>query len=178
MGFLHQTYVIKDAFLSSTNTGLTIKTGEMNTAEAITNVAGVAYNTIYSSVSQSTSAETHLRTTGLFHFLTINDNNIDDNFPFRIYLSEDSNEGKLTSDNLEHIVPKSKTNVSKSFENGKNYCIITYTNSGAEFNVSTVRIAMSLNITTNSSSFFMIYSEPIDPITIGTGETVQIKIEV
>ena len=103
---------------------------------------------------------------------------INDDYPFRIYLSEDSNEDKLIADSLEHLVPKSSTNCRKSFENGKVFCIITYTNSGAEFDITTVRIARRLDISSSAFAYFMIYSEPIDPITIGTGETVQIKIEV
>lgn len=174
MGFLHQTYVIKDAFLSTTNTGLTVgNKKKVSTSEPITDIYGSTYNECYGYVASSA-----LRIPSIFFITALYDAGIGESYPVQIYLSEDSNENKLVVDKLEHSVPKSTANVSKLFENGKNYCVISYTNSGTAFNIATIRIATDIYIYENSGSKFMIYSEPIDPVTIGTGETVQIKIEV
>lgn len=174
MGFLHQAYVIKDAFLSTTNTGLTIASKRVvSTSELITDVKGKTYNEVY-----VYAVATAVHIPSIFFITALYDAGIGETYPIQIYLSEDSNENKLVVDKLEHSVPKSTANVSKLFENGKNYCVISYTNSGTAFNITTVRIAMDIYIKETTGPTFMIYSEPIDPITIGTGETVQIKIEV
>lgn len=180
MGFLPQFYIIKDAFIS--NVGLLASpTGNaVPLRETIKTVNNQSTNIIYSKdlTSFTPYADMAILPVSLFSSLFPGTGSINDDFPFRIYLSEDSNEDKLIADSLEHLVPKSSTNCRKSFENGKVFCIITYTNSGAGFDITTVRIARRLDISSSAFAYFMIYSEPIDPITIGTGETVQIKIEV
>ena len=181
MGFLHQAYVIKDAFISDVGLLASPTEGAVNLRETIKAVNNQNNDIIYSSFAKSNTAvyDMAMLPVSLFSSSLISTaESINDNIPLKIYLSEDSNEDKLIEDSLEHLVPKSSTNCRKSFENGKVFCIITYTNSGAEFDITTVRIARRLNISSYGFAYFMIYSEPIDPITIGTGETVQIKIEV
>lgn len=181
MGFLHQAYVIKDAFISDVGLLASPTEGAVQLRETIKAVNNQNYDIIYSSFAKSNTAvyDMAMLPVSLFSSSLISTaESINDNIPLKIYLSEDSNEDKLIEDSLEHLVPKSSTNCRKSFENGKVFCIITYTNSGAEFDITTVRIARRLNISSYGFAYFMIYSEPIDPITIGTGETVQIKIEV
>lgn len=180
MGFLHQAYVIKDAFISDVGLLASPTENAVPLRETIKAVNNQSTNIMYSTdlTSFTPKADMAILPGSLFSSLFPGTGSINDDFPFRIYLSEDSNEDKLIADSLEHLVPKSSTNCRKSFENGKVFCIITYTNSGAEFDITTVRIARRLNISSSAFAYFMIYSEPIDPITIGTGETVQIKIEI
>lgn len=180
MGFLHQAYVIKDAFISDVGLLASSRLGEVRLRETIKAVNNKSTDIIYSTdlTSFTPTADMAILPGSLFSSLFPGTESINNDFPFRIYLSEDSNEDKLIEDSLEHLVPKSSINCKKYFENGKVFCIITYTNSRAEFDITTVRIARRLNIASNNYGYFMIYSEPIDPITIGTGETVQIKIEV
>ena len=181
MGFLHQAYVIKDAFISDVGLLASPTEGAVKLRETIKAVNNQNNDIIYSSFAKSNTAvyDMAMLPVSLFSSSLISTaESINDNIPLKIYLSEDSNEDKLIEDSLEHLVPKSSTNCRKSFENGKVFCIITYTNSGAEFDITTVRIARRLNISSYGFAYFMIYSESIDPITIGTGETVQIKIEV
>nr|DAR01558.1 MAG TPA: hypothetical protein [Caudoviricetes sp.] len=175
MGFLPQFYVIKDAMLNPD--GLTINSEQIATASPIIAINGKSYNNIYSNRTQ-TIVNTNLSNSSMFLFSSNGITTISNSYPFCLYLSEDSDEDKLVISKLDHVVPKGTTNVSKLFENGKNYCVITYTNSEAAFNIATIRIAVNINTGGNTASPFMIYSESIDPITIGTGETVQIKIEV
>lgn len=180
MGFLPQFYIIKDAFISDVGLIASPTGNEVPLRETIKTVNNQSTNIIYSNDLTTFTPKDDMAVLpgSLFSSLYTETRSINGDFPFRIYLSEDSNEDKLIADSLEHLVPKSSTNCRKSFENGKVFCIITYTNSGAEFNITTVRIARSLNISSSAFAYFMIYSEPIDPITIGTGETVQIKIEL
>lgn len=180
MGFLPQFYVIKDAFISDVGLLASSIIGEVRLRETIKAVNNNSTDIIYSTKVTSFTPIANMAElpASLFSSLFPGRESINNDYPFRIYLSEDSNEDKLIEDSLEHLVPKSSTNCRKSFENGKVFCIITYTNSRAEFNITTVRIARRLSISSSAFAYFMIYSEPIDPITIGTGETVQIKIEV
>lgn len=180
MGFLHQAYVIKDAFISDVGLLASPAKDAVPLRETIKTVNNQSTDIIYSTNLTSFTPRTDMVILpgSLFSSLFPGVETVDEDFPFRIYLSEDSNDDKLIEDSLEHLVPKSSTNCRKSLENGKVFCIITYINSGAEFDITTVRIARRLNISSSAFDYFMIYSEPIDPITIGTGETVQIKIEV
>ena len=180
MGFLHQAYVIKDAFISDVGLLASPTGNAVQLRETIKAVNNQNYDIIYSTdlTLFTPKADMAVLPGSLFSSLFPGTGSINDDFPFRIYLSEDSNEDKLIADSLEHLVPKSSTNCRKSFENGKVYCIITYTNSGTEFDITTVPIARRLNISSSAVAYFMIYSEPIGPITIGTGETVQIRLEV
>lgn len=179
MGFLPQYYIIKDAWLSDYGLSRKPFVKTLSTKSEIVDVGGHTYDTIYN-VERDISIDLCLAGTGKFLFASILDVSPSDLTVFKLYISEDNNENKLIVDGLDHAVEKSATNVHKLFENGKNYCLITYTNNKAEFNIATVRIAIPLHMTSayNTVTYFMIYSEPIDPITIGTGETVQIKIEV
>lgn len=180
MGFLPQFYIIKDAILYET--GLTADTygHSVSLRETIVSVKNTKYSSIYMDASSSATIQVPT-ITGMFTFAsayTRNIFNIDETYPISIYLSEDSNEDKLVVNNLDHIVAKSYINCFKTFENGKVYANITYTNSGAPIDIVTVRIAINVSTASNVKDNFIIYSESIDPITIGTGETVQIKIEV
>lgn len=179
MGFLPQFYVIKDAWLNDYGLSTKYNDNTLSTKSEIVSVGGRTYDTIYN-VKRDISIDQCLVGSGKFLFASLSSVGPSDLTVFNLYISEDNNENKLIVDGLDHIVKKSETNVHKLFENGKNYCLITYTNNKAEFNINTVRIAIPLHITNqyNTVTYFMIYSEPIDPITIGTGETVQIKIEV
>lgn len=179
MGFLPQFYIIKDAWLSNYGLSQNPQSPTLSTKSEIISIGGTSYSTIYN-VKMQVSIDHCLIGTGKFLFASMLNVAPNDLTVFKLYISEDSNENKLIVDGLDHVVEKSSTNVHKLFENGKNYCLITYTNNNAEFNVTAVRIAIPLHITNeyNTVTYFMIYSEPIDPITIGTGETVQIKIEV
>ena len=181
MGFLPQFYIIKDAFISDVGLLASPTGNAVPLRETIKAVNNQSIDILYSSFAKSNTAiyDMAMLPVSLFSSsLVPTAESINDNIPFKIYLSEDSNEDKLIADSLEHLVPKSLTNCKKSFENGKVFCIITYTNSGAEFDITTVRIARRLNISSSAFAYFMIYSEPIGPITIGTGETVQIRLEV
>ncbi len=185
MGFLPQYYTIKNAITNTTGLGA---------PQAGTNIYAVTEPRIQSTdgtavayiFNQSASNISRLAIqSSLTVFGTKFSTTITDIDPIAVYLSEDSMENKLVIDvGVDHIVPKSSINTSKSFENGKLYTNIIYTNSGASLDIVTVRIAVrlgtasSVSTTSSSDRLFMIYSESIDPITIGTGETVQIKIEV
>lgn len=182
MGFLPQFYIIKDALLYTT--GLNANNGKYSAtlSSPIVSIIGSSCSTIYTLASTPTTSDALTRC-GIISFASSVMNGslspaISNDRPFMLYLSEDHNEDKLIVDELDHLIPKTTSNCTKSFENGKVYANITYTNPGAEFEVSTVRIAVTVNTTATTAPTFMIYSEPIDPITIGTGETVQIKIEV
>ena len=182
MGFLPQFYIIKDALLHTT--GLNAKNNKdlATLPSPIISIKGASCSTIYTTTTDPSTSYA-LSCCGIVSFassITAGSVSpaIDNDRPFTLYLSEDHKEDKLIVDNLDHLISKAISNCAKSFENGKVYANITYTNSGADFEVSTVRIAIKVYTNSNTTSIFMIYSESIDPITIGTGETVQIKIEV
>lgn len=178
MGFLPQFYIIKDAWLSDDGLSIKPSASTLSTKSEIVDLYGNTYDTI-NNVKEKIFIDLCLAGTGKFLFASILETSPNNLTVFKLYISEDNNENKLIVDGLDHVVEKSSTNVHKLFENGKNYCLITYTNRNAEFNINTVRIAIPLHTTSASNTtYFMIYSEPINPITIGTGETVQIKIEV
>ena len=180
MGFLPQFYVIKDAFISD-NGLFASSAGTISLRETITAIYNKSITAIYLAFATSSAViyDMAMLPVSLFSSsFASTAQSLNEYIPIRVYLSEDSNEDKLVVDSLEHIVPKSSINCTKSFENGKVYCIITYTNGGAEFDIKTVRIARQLTVSRTEYEYFMIYSESIDPVTIGTGETVQIKIEV
>lgn len=180
MGFLPQYYIIKDALLYETGLNANNNNYSATLSSPIIAINGESHSTIHTLTSGAPTSAS-LTQCGIMLFASsyaaVSDSPTNDR-PFQLYLSEDHNEDKLIVDKLDHLILKATSNCKKSFENGKVYTNITYTNSGTEFEVSTVRIAVAVNTTATKSPTFMIYSEPIDPITIGTGETVQIKIEV
>ena len=164
MGFLPQFYVIKDALLM--NNGEYSKSGPVTTRSPVVNITGKEFTSLDNPANSNCSV--WFAQLAVFASPGLN-GTIYDSTPFQLFISSDSNENKLIIDSADKTVNKSYTNSIKSFENGKCYCNVTYTNSGEPFDIACVRIAINN---------FMIYAQSIDPITIGTGETVQIKIEV
>lgn len=164
MGFLPQYYIIKDALLA--NNGEYSKSGPVTTRSPVVNIAGKEFTSLDNSANDNCSLM--FAQLAVFASPKLN-GTIYDSTPFQLFISSDSNENKLIIDSADITVQKSNQNSIKSFENGKCYCNVTYTHSGEPFDIACVRIAINN---------FMIYAQSIDPITIGTGETVQIKIEV
>lgn len=164
MGFLPQYYIIKDALLA--NNGEYSKSGPVTTRSPVVNFVGKEFTSLDNSANDNCSlmfAQLAVFASPKLHGSVL------ESTPFRLFISSDSNENKLIIDSADITVQKSDQNSIKSFENGKCYCNVTYTHSGESFDIACVRIAINN---------FMIYAQSIDPITIGTGETVQIKIEV
>lgn len=164
MGFLPQFYIIKDALLA--NNGEYSKSGPVTTRSPVVNIAGEEFTSLDNSANDNCSLM--FAQLAVFASPKLN-GTVYDSVPFQLFISSDSNENKLITDSADITVKKSNQNSIKSFENGKCYCNVTYTHSGEPFVIACVRISI------NS---FMIYAQSINPITIGTGETVQIKIEV
>ena len=164
MGFLPQFYVIKDALL--TKNGEYTASGSITPRSPVVDFGGKEYTSF--TVTTYSNCSVWLAQLAVFASPILN-GTIYDSTPFQLFISSDSNENKLIIDSADIAVQKSEKNSIKSFENGKCYCNITYTHSGEPFDIACVRIAINN---------FMIYAQSIDPITIGTGETVQIKIEV
>lgn len=185
MGFLPQYGIIKKAITSSN--GIFMNGDEIYKLEqSITTIDNKTYGFIYNATPTSSTAE---KVRPLGSYLSLSTFGVSaisgvpgDRYPFGIYLSEDSDEDRLIIDDLDHLV--TSTSYTKLWENNRFYTVVTFTNNSTEFVISTIRLCMILPVTTVLSGGnrinerFMIYSEPIDPITIGTGETVQIKIEV
>ena len=164
MGFLPQYYIIKDALLNEN--GEYSKSGPVTTRSPVVNIAGKEFTSLDNSANDNCSLM--FAQLAVFTSPKLN-GTVYDSVPFQLFISSDSNENKLITDSADITVQKSNQNSIKSFENGKCYCNVTYAHSGEPFVIACVRISI------NS---FMIYAQSIDPITIGTGETVQIKIEV
>ena len=164
MGFLPQFYIIKDALLNEN--GEFSKLGYVKLRSPVVNFVGEEFTSL--NIPANDSCSVFLAQLAVFASPRSN-RSVYDSEPFQLFISSDSNENKLITDSADITVQKSNQNSIKSFENGKCYCNVTYTHSGEPFVIACVRISI------NS---FMIYAQSIDPITIGTGETVQIKIEV
>lgn len=164
MGFLPQFYVIKDALLKEN--GEFSKLGSVTMRSPIVNLAGKEFTSL--DIPSNDSCSVLLAQLAVFASPRSN-GPVYDSEPFQLFISSDSNENKLIIDSADITVQKSNNNSIKSFENGKCYCNVTYTHSGEPFVIACVRISINN---------FMIYAQSIDPITIGTGETVQIKVEV
>ena len=183
MGFLPQFYIIKDALLDNRGFGVLISgssTSRFSVRTPITDIFGRTFNEIYSpKTSNSTASMQWYHSMFLFcESLETTSNNFNIEPPVKIWVSEDADADKLKIDSTDHSVALSFNSCHKLYENGKNYTSFTYTNTGESFDIATIRLAVDIYTSSGSKSDFIIYSEPIDPITIGTGETVQIKIEV
>ena len=183
MGFLPQFYVIKDALLDDRGFGVltTASSGSrFSLRTPITNIYGSTFKEIYSPSTQNSSAILQWYHS-MFLFCesletTLNNFNIEP--PVKIWVSEDADADKLKIDSTDHSVALSFNSCHKLYENGKNYTSFTYTNTVESFDIATIRLAVDIYTSSGSKYDFIIYSESIDPITIGTGETVQIKLEV
>ena len=183
MGFLPQFYIIKDAVLDGRGFGVLIagsSTSRFLVRTPITDIFGRTFNEIYSpKTSNSTASLQWYHSMFLFcESLETTSNNFNIEPPVKIWVSEDADADKLKIDSTDHSVALSFNSCHKLYENGKNYTSFTYTNTGESFDIATIRLAVDIYTSSGSKSDFIIYSESIDPITIGTGETVQIKIEV
>ena len=183
MGFLPQFYIIKDALLDDRGFGVSTSgssTFRFSLRTPITNIYGSTFIEIYSPSTKNSSASLQWGHS-MFLFcesLETDSNRFNIEPPVKIWVSEDADADKLKIDSTDHSVALSFNSCHKLYENGKNYTSFTYTNTGESFNIATIRLAVDIYTASASTSDFIIYSEPIDPITIGTGETVQIKIEV
>lgn len=165
MGFLPQYYIIKDAILDK-NGEYAVSGSNISLRSPIVNLIGQEFT----SLPIFTSANCDVWLAQLAVFVSpVAGGTVDESTPFQLIVSSDSDEDKLVIDSADRLVPKSNVNSTKTFENGKCYCNITYTNGGESFDIVCARIAIYN---------YMIYAQSIDPITIGTGETVTIKIEV
>lgn len=183
MGFLPQFYIIKDALLDGRGLGVSISnssSSRFSVRTPITDIFGRTFNEIYSPKTSNDAANMQWYHS-MFLFcesLETTSNNFNIEPPVKIWVSEDADADKLKIDSTDHSVALSFNSCHKLYENGKNYTSFTYTNTGESFDIATIRLAVIIYTSSGSNSNFIIYSEPIDPITIGTGETVQIKIEV
>lgn len=183
MGFLPQYYIIKDALLDNRGFGVLVSgstTSRFSVRTPITDIFGRTFNEIYSPKTSSSAASMQW-----YHSMFLFCESLETtliNFtlepPVTIWVSEDADADKLKIDSTDHSVALSFNSCHKLYENGKNYTSFTYTNTGESFDIATIRLAVDIYTSSGTKSDFIIYSEPIDPITIGTGETVQIKIEV
>ena len=179
----NQFYIIKDALLDNRGFGVLISnssTSRFSVRTPITDIFGRTFNEIYSPKTSNSAASMQWNHS-MFLFCESSEtisNNFNIEPPVKIWVSEDADADKLKIDSTDHSVALSFNSCHKLYENGKNYTSFTYTNTGESFNIATIRLAVNIYTSSGSRSDFIIYSEPIGPITIGTGETVQIRLEV